>query len=1120
MKRYLEWLTQLDRFKELEKNAAAGKTVFCTGIYKEKAYIAASLIEKLNRRAFIIVPDEETARTIHTWMTGYKNDSCIFPPKDYNFRSIESTSHYIDNTRLDTLAHIVRNDKKAIIIPAQSLAGLVPCPEEFKELKLSVGDQVDLDSLKKDLINMGYESFSAVEAPGQFSIRGGIIDVFSPSEEAPFRIELFGDEIDTINIFDISTQRRYEQVKAIRISKSKESSLDSIKRILDVISSLRSNKYTDADRDLLSSGILPAHDRYIPLMFERPSSILDYITDDDLVFVFEYKECVNALDAAIFRINEDILALQEDGCVFPAEDYYIHKEITINRMKHPIFISGILHSINEFKLDALLDFKIKQTEFYSIRPFIEEAKELVEKGYEILAVVPDRNAADSLKQQAQGIPLIIETGSIISGFILDETKKAVFEFRQKEKVSLPRRTKYKRGETIHDISDIKKGDYVVHDDYGIGIYNGIVTLQNKGIYRDYIKIQYYGTDVVYVPCEMLNVISKYSSGEIENHTIHLSRLGSSEWKKQKSRVKKSIEDMAEKLIQLYGERLNIRGHAFSEDTDWQKNFEESFEFEETEDQIKAIAEIKEDMEKQKPMDRLLCGDVGYGKTEVAFRAIFKCVMDGKQAALLCPTTILALQHYQTMKERFKEYPIEIELLSRFKTKKQAEDIVSRLKKGKVDVLIGTHRITSKDVQFNDLGLIVIDEEQRFGVAKKEQLKELSKSADVLTISATPIPRTLNMSLSGIRDISILNDAPQNRYPVTTYIAEYDLGLVTDAIKKEVYRGGQVFYLYNRVDSIYKVANTIEKETGVRVAVAHGQMSKDQLADIWTDVLDGKIDVLVCTTIIETGVDVPNCNTLIVEDADRLGLAQMHQIRGRVGRTNKRAYAYFFYRKGKVLSEDSYKRLMAIKEFTEFGSGLKIAMRDLQIRGAGDILGAEQSGHIMTVGYDMYMKLLEEAVGEKKGLSFEKKNCVIDLKISGYIPESYIDSSDIRMEFYKAIASISSENEKLDIIDELIDRFGQPPKEVMNLFDVTQIRKLGIDCGITEISQKEDTVIFILDKEPDIEIISEIVKKLPSGSFYFSTGVKNYYSYKTGPAVAKNTLEFLNILKNIVSKPAN
>lgn len=635
--------------------------------------------------------------------------------------------------------------------------------------------------------------------------------------------------------------------------------------------------------------------------------------------------------------------------------------------------------------------------------------------------------------------------------------------RQKKRKS---RSGFKKGQSLHSLDELKKGDYVVHSLHGIGVFDGINKLEVGKITKDYIKIKYAKGDVLYVPVTQLDLVSKYiGPHEDDGRTVKLNKIGGKDWEKTRNKVRAAVKDMADQLIALYSKRQNSPGYAFSPDIDMQSDFERRFEYDETSDQLRAIDEIKGDMEKPYPMDRLLCGDVGFGKTEVALRAAFKCAADGKQCAILVPTTILAYQHYRTILKRFDGFPVEIEMLSRFRTPKEQEKILKNLKRGSLDIIVGTHRLVSKDVKFKDLGLLIVDEEQRFGVAQKEKLKELFPTVDVLTLSATPIPRTLNMAMTGIRDMSVIEEAPQDRYPVQTYVIEHDMGILCEAMEKELRRGGQVYYLHNRVESIESTAAKIkEMMPSARIAVAHGRMGEEELSEIWRDLLEGDIDILVCTTIIETGVDVPNCNTLIIEDADRLGLAQLHQIRGRVGRSTRRASAYFTFKRGKELSEIANRRLSAIREYTEFGSGFKIAMRDLEIRGAGNVLGAQQHGHMEAVGYDMYLQLLGEAVEEEKGEKpiSRKKECLIDMQIDAHIPDNYIKSIPQRLAVYRRIADIKNTEDAEDVKDELRDRFGEIPQSVQGLIDVSLLRNTAAAKGIYEIGQKGNSVILYVN----------------------------------------------------------
>ena len=1112
MDNVLNCLTELPEFAVLEKAANKHKTCAVFGIDTQKAYFAAMLCSELKKQAFIIVSDENQARIVNEIMQTNLSSSYIYPSKDYNFRDIESISRFDENKRIETLSHIRKKDYKSVIISADSLCSIVIHPDDFKEIIIQNNDSYNFEKLSSDLIGLGYEFFSIVEGPGQFSIRGGIVDIFPPSEELPCRLEFFGDEVDSISSFDINTQRRTELRDYIKITPAKEHTVELTEKLKNALENYKTNQHVIKDLSLLEQGILPHHDRYLPLYYNKFSNILDYADEDTLIFIFDYKAVMERISGFEFRIKEDIETLLDEGFVFLQKDYFFNKAKIIPRIKDPIIFETLPCSINDFPIDEVVNITLYQAVLSSLPIMQEEIKRLIDEEYFVTILVSDKTHMEELRKEfGSDKNLLITIGNIPYGFILPMIKKAIFSYKQKNEIVKPKKQKFERGERIKGFSDIHNGDYIVHVNYGVGIYEGIHKVETQGIIKDFIKIRFAGTDILYIPCSQLDQISKYISGNTDIK-IKLNKLGGTDWVKTKQRVKKAVRDLADKLVLLYGERLKLHGYQFSPDNEWQRDFEARFEFDETDDQLRCINEVKHDMEGITPMDRLLCGDVGFGKTEIALRAIFKCVMDSKQAAILAPTTILAFQHYQTMLKRFSDYPVRIELLSRFRTPMQQKEIVKKLRRGELDVVIGTHRLLQKDVEFKNLGLIVVDEEQRFGVAHKEYLKEKTKDADVLTLSATPIPRTLNMSLSGIRDISMLNEAPHNRFPITTYVAEYDIGLVVDAIKREVARGGQCFYLHNRVETIYKTAALLAEKTNVRIQAAHGQMSQEELSEVWESLVNGEVDVLVCTTIIETGVDVSNCNTLIIEDADRLGLAQLHQIRGRVGRTNKRAYAYFMYKKGKVLSTDAYKRLMTIKEFTEFGSGLKIAMRDLEIRGAGDILGAEQSGHLLTVGFDLYMKLLEEAVGEKKGETKKNTECSLEIKINAYIPDNFVKDTETRIEIYKIIASINNIEDYSEVLDELIDRFGEPPKEVISLMQIAKIRAIAASFYINEIMENNDCILIYFEREPSLQLIAQLSSFYPQrGKLLYSVGVKSYFTLKFKDAL--NELEhFLNNLQ--------
>lgn len=736
------------------------------------------------------------------------------------------------------------------------------------------------------------------------------------------------------------------------------------------------------------------------------------------------------------------------------------------------------------------------------------AVDLKEKGLSVV-YMPDMSEIPD-----KGI--VITTGALSAGMEFPAAGFGIITHGRHTGKAAAKKRKSKHAQELYSLSELTVGDYIVHASHGIGVFEGIHKINMQGVVKDYIKVRYAKKDTLYVPVTQLDLVSKYI-GPREDATIKLSKLGGQDWQKTKARVRSAVKDMAKELIRLYAQRMQAKGHAFSPDTEWQRDFEAHFEFEETEDQLRCIREIKQDMELSSPMDRLLCGDVGFGKTEVALRAAFKCVSDSCQCALLVPTTILAWQHYQNISKRMEGFPVRIELLSRFRTPKQQEDILKRLKRGEIDMIVGTHRLVSKDVQFHNLGLLIVDEEQRFGVAQKERLKDSYKNVDVLTLSATPIPRTLNMALSGIRDMSVIEEAPHDRHPVQTYVLEHDQGIICDAIRRELRRGGQTYYLHNNVESIERVAASLQHQIPeAKVGFAHGKMTESELSEIWRKLLEQEIDVLVCTTIIETGVDVPNVNTLIIENADCMGLSQLHQIRGRVGRSSRRAYAYFTFTRNKILTEVAQKRLSAIREFTEFGSGFKIAMRDLEIRGAGNILGGEQHGHMETVGYDLYLKLLGEAIKMEKGelpAAPVDNECLVDMQVQAHIPERYIENLSQRLDIYRRIAGIKNQDDALDVLDELTDRFGKPPASVQGLIDIALLRNMASQIGIFEVKQRDDYIM--LYREPmNMEFLEPLIKIL-KGRVKLSAGNKPYVSVKvTGKETPLQTLK--QVLEILIS----
>ena len=993
-----------------------------------------------------------------------------------------------------------------------------------------MGERHDLGELAGTLAAAGYTRCEQVEGVGQFALRGGILDFFSPAHPKPVRVEFFGDEIDAMGLFDPDTQRRIENLGAAEILPAAEvlpqftpggygGLLEGLDRLISQAKRRKGNETLvqtlEEDRErLAASTAFPAMDRYIALIYPVMATAADYFPEDAVVVLSESPRVAERGKSYLWQLGEDAKALMERGELAGelADFARTFEELTEVLADWPVC------SRYPQRPRTLLNLLTKQLPSYgaSLETAVSDLAHYVSDGFRTVVLVSSEQRALNLQAllreqkmttavdfQLHELPgygkAVIAVGGLTAGMEYPVGRFAVLTEGQsllgKKRRSKPVTNRQKLG----SYADLSPGDLVVHEHHGVGRFLEMTKMTVDGVQKDYVKIAYAGADVLYVPATQLDLVSKYiGSGEDAQETRKLSRLGGTDWEKAKTRAKKAVKDLAKGLIQLYAERQRQPGFAFSPDSPWMKEFEDEFEYAETDDQLRCIAEIKQDMEQARPMDRLLCGDVGYGKTEVAFRAIMKCVLDGKQAAILVPTTVLARQHYLTAKQRFAKHPVEIDVVSRFRTQTQMKDTLRRLEQGGIDLLIGTHRLFQKDVKFKDLGLLVIDEEQRFGVQHKEKLKELSKQVDVLTLSATPIPRTLNMALSGIRDMSTLEEPPMDRQPVQTYVLEHDWGVLSDAMRRELERGGQVYYLHNRVETITRTAARIKEMLGedVAVAVAHGKMSQEELNDVMTRMSDGEVDVLVCTTIIETGIDIANANTLIIEDADHMGLAQLHQIRGRVGRSTRRAYAYLTYRRGKVLTEVASKRLGAIREFAEFGSGFKIAMRDLEIRGAGNVLGPEQSGFLLSVGYDMYLKLLEEAVLEERGEKPERPTeCAADLSVAASIPDRYVPSPEQRMDLYRRIAAIRSEADADDVMDELIDRYGDPPRTVNNLISVALLRADAARNGISQIDQKGANLNFYLDQF-DLQRVSALcgLEKYRS-RLLFSAGERPYLALR-------------------------
>ncbi len=1081
-----------------------------------KAHIIASLVRSSGKKSVVLCPDENSCARLCADLNSFLNSdrAAVLSSRDFVFRNVEAVSREWEQKRITSLYGFMTDRFDILAASPEALMERTLPPHVLSAavFKVERSRRYSLDDLTKRLVQAGYRRSFSVEGPGQFSVRGGILDFFSPGEGGPVRAEFFGDEIDTLNYFDIDSQRRTESISEATVLPALETlasfaengieGLTSALRTLEKAKTVSKNqaflKTLEQDIERLSSeGNFPAVDRLMCVIYPHFTSAVDFAPPDALVFYDDYARVKQAARSCAKRTGEDLCSLLEEGLVSPKHskfwlDFAELAEKTAFR--HTVILDSFTSGSYDKPVKTIVNLSAKQLPSCSgsLDALISDISHYRELNYSVLVLAGSRSTALHLSEllSAGGVPaavdlsdpdlpveakVLITVKKLSAGFEYPSLRLAVISEGQAAQTPAEKRKKSGKrsaAERIRSYSDLTPGDLIVHEHHGIGRFSGIERMTVDGCERDYIKLAFAGTDFLYLPASSLDLVSKYIGGGGEDSPVRLNKLGGSEWQKAKSRAKSAAKDLAKKLIQLYAERRRLEGFAFPKDSDWQREFEEAFEYDETEDQLRCSAEIKEDMEKTYPMDRLLCGDVGFGKTEVAFRAVMKCVLGGKQAAFLVPTTVLARQHYLTSLRRFEGYPVRVEMLSRFRTPMELKKALARLKNGSADLCIGTHRLLQKDVVFRDLGLLIIDEEQRFGVTHKERLKEMSRKIDVLTLTATPIPRTLNMALSGIRDMSVLEEAPKDRYPVQTYVLEHDPHLLIDAMRRELSRGGQVYYLHNHIETIERTAFKIHEELpDAVVEIAHGQMQQSQLNDIMGRMSDGSIDILVCTTIIETGLDIPNVNTLIIENSDTFGLSQLHQIRGRVGRSPRHAFAYFTYRKGKVLSEIAQKRLSAIREFAEFGSGFKIAMRDLEIRGAGNVLGPEQSGHMMSVGYDMYLKLLEEAViTEQGGEVRERVECSAEFSMNANIPQKYIPDAGQRIDLYRRIAMIRCREDREDLIDELIDRFGDPPSETVALLDIALLRFEAGEAGITDLSQKDGRLIVAF-KKPDFSRIS-------------------------------------------------
>ena len=1103
MKALLQILNDVPEFQQLLAALDGGRSpAAVSGLSPvHRAHFAAGLHRRMDCPVVMVCADETEAHRLAEDLTAFTGEHVtLLAAREFLFHDGAVASRQWEHQRLAAFYDMSRDKTPLIVATVEGLMQRTLSPEELAGHIVTVeqGGQYDLTELADRLAALGYARCQQVEGVGQFALRGGILDVYSPAQDHPVRIEFWDTDVDSMGLFDVDSQRRVARLEhAVFLPVS------------EVLPS------RDGDGQWQRTP-----DRLLPTRYKHLTTAAHHLPAGAAVCFSESGRVAERAKNWLWQLNEDVKALIEaelingKHAVFAAD----LPELMAVLSDHPLcFLDAFATSSTPLPPRALMSAQGRQLSSFgaSLETAVSDLSQFQRSGAAAVVLVGSeqralnlqsllreqkiRSAVDfQLHEMPQPGGVTIAVGGLSAGFDYVGCGWAVLtEGRAEGRRKGKRLKKADDRRKVSSFTDLSPGDLVVHENHGIGRFVGMVKMQVDGVQKDYIKLAYAGSDTLYLPATQLDSIAKYIGGGDDPETKKLSKLGGTDWEKAKSRTRAAVKDLAKGLIQLYAQRQKQPGYAFSPDSPWMREFEDDFPYQETDDQLRSIAEIKRDMETARPMDRLLCGDVGYGKTEVALRAVMKCVLDGKQAAILVPTTVLARQHYLTAKSRFSKYPVEIDVVSRFRTAAQIKKAAAGAADGSVDVLIGTHRLLQKDIQFKNLGLLVIDEEQRFGVTHKERLKEIAKQVDVLTLSATPIPRTLNMALSGIRDMSAIEEPPADRQPVQTYVLEHDWTVLADAMRREIERGGQVYYLHNRVETIERTAARIRELLGgdVEVAVGHGKMSQEELGDVMTRMADGEVDVLVCTTIIETGIDIANVNTLIIEDADKLGLAQLHQIRGRVGRSPRRAYAYMTYRTGKVLSEIAAKRLSAIREYAEFGSGFKIAMRDLEIRGAGNLLGPEQSGFMMSVGYDLYLKLLEEAVLEEKGEApAKRRECAADLSIAASIPDKYVPSPEQRMDLYRRIARIRTEEDADDMTDELIDRFGDPPRTVNNLISVALLRGKAADCGISDIAQKGLSIVFTLD-EFDLEAVAQTAGKFPGRALFSPAGDKAAFTLK-------------------------
>lgn len=1167
MKTFTEPLRGLADYEDIEKSIMKkGSGVMLSGCMdSQKAHLAFCLGANFKTR-LIITYSETRAKEICDNYRFFDKNVIYYPAKDFIFYSADVHGNLIIRNRLQAVEKLVHGGGLTVVTTIDACADTLSAIDVYREnmFTVSLGDTIDIEEFKRKMPVMGYMREGQVELPGQYAIRGGIIDIYPFTGDYAYRIELWDDEVDTIKIFDVDSQRSVENVDNFTVFPATEA-LCSEDDIIDGVTLMRRDaenmasilksegRIEDSQRirritEEAAESISQFHDcssieKYITYFVKETVSFTDYFNAEDTLFVIDEPNRLSEKMSAVEQEFRDSMSHRlEKGYLLPGQTGIFHDEKQILSLVSSgchFIMTSLDYTPENINVSKRYSINARSVSPYNNRVdlLVNDLLKYKKQGWSVVIVSASRMRAERLSRDLRDYELntfysekfdrqllagevMVTYGNIGSGFEYPMLKFSVIAetdiFGQGRK--LRKKKKKYEGRAIADFNDINVGDYVVHENHGLGIYKGIEKVTVDGVEKDYIKIEYAGNSNLYVNATQLERIQKYAGPDAG--APKLNRLGTAEWTKTKTRVKKEVEGIAADLVKLYAERQSLKGYSYSPDTTWQQEFEEMFPYEETEDQLNAITDVKKDMESTKIMDRLVCGDVGYGKTEIAIRAAFKAVQEGKQVVYLCPTTILAGQHFSTFEQRMKDFAVKVELLSRFRTTKQIKEALAGLKDGRVDIIIGTHRALSDDVVFKNLGLLIIDEEQRFGVRHKEKIKQMKKNVDVLTLTATPIPRTLHMSLIGIRDMSVLEEPPQDRQPIQTFVAEFDEFLVREAINRELARNGQVYYVYNRVKDIEEIASKIQAMVpDAIVSYAHGQMDERKLESIMYDFINGDIDVLVSTTIIETGLDIANVNTMIIHDADKFGLSQLYQLRGRIGRSNRTAYAFLLYKRDRMLNEVAQKRLEAIKEFSELGSGFKIAMKDLEIRGAGNLLGQMQHGHMEAIGYDLYCKMLNEAVTRLKGDEIEEEfDTVIDMSIDAFIPKEYIINESQKLDIYKRIAALESEEEMSDMADELIDRFGDLPKPVYNLLKVAFIKSVAHRAFITEIKGGRDGVRITIKNNAAVDSlkIPDIIKEY-NGQLKFSMGNNPFYTFV--PRKRENMDRFLENLETLVEKLA-